>query len=550
MIPIPTPSVIPNAANIFLVSSVCRRWRDLAQRGVSTLLVDRKHAISRQLLSNAVARFPHLTHLHVCDGSVKTLDDAFLAHLASSCPKLTILHVGRAIAWHEGDDLLGQHEHAITQAGLDRFFQRCTQLEQLSLLCLHRDVELPPSFFHLTRLHTLALTAASALEPPNLGSLGALTTLHIASPELSEEQLANVRRLPSITNLSLSAQTTFSPRDPGLAAFMISELPLLKSLRTATCGSEFACLTALTTLCLGHVPLPSHIGRLRNLHTLLVTHSFWQWFFPPSLSHLSSLTSLVLHGCGVHELPEGVGQLTNLRHLHVLSCPHLNTLPPSLTRLTRLESLTLSDCESLALAPTRWDGLTRPKRLEVAGCHILKRPHHVLPPSLETLIWGGNAHRVPLPHVSTLTGLRSLCLARVAVACGAGVSRSLPHMEHLALHLPDDAEELPFALAHRSRLHSLAIHGGRRLQRLLAHIGSALPQLRTLMLKSVGELRELPASVSALHHLTSLTVDSAPKLASLPHGIAALSSLQELQLISCKQLEHVPVSLSHLTRLH
>ncbi|CAI7854607.1 unnamed protein product [Closterium sp. NIES-53] len=574
------------------------------------------------------------------------------------------------MAWHDGDDLLGRHEHAITHAGLDRFFQRCTQLEQLSLLCLHRDAVLPPSFFHLTRLHTLSLTAASALEAPHLGSLASLTTLHIAATELSEEQLANVRRLPSITNLSLSARTTFSPRDPGLAAFMISELPLIKSLRIRhlwlselpctsverlhisdcdelrhlpdhidellprlrhltisacrrleelpesfcslehletlslfKCGqfrrlpenigslcalrallleelslsslpdsvcqltslhtfsllacrpicelpAEFACLTALTTLCLGHVPLPSHIGRLCNLHTLLVTASFWQWFFPPSLSHLSSLTTLVLHGCGVHELPEGVGQLTNLRHLLVLSCPHLTALPASLTRLTRLEALTLSACENLASAPTRWDGLTRLKRLEMVGaCDVLKRPHHVLPPSIETLIWGGNEHTVPLPHVSRLMGLRSLCLVRVAVACGAGVSTSLPHLEHLTLHLPDDADELPFPLACLSRLRALAIHGGRSLQRLPADIGTALPQLRTLVLRSVGELRELPASVSVLQHLTSLTVDSAPKLASLPPGIAALSSLQELQLISCEQLEHVPVALAHLTRL-
>ncbi|CAI7735408.1 unnamed protein product [Closterium sp. NIES-53] len=544
------------------------------------------------------------------------------------------------------------------------------QLEQLSLLCLHRDVQLPASFFHLTCLHTLALTAAAALEAPDLENLASLTSLHIASPELNEEQLANVRRLPSITNLSLSAGTTFSPAngDSGSAALAIAQLPLIKSLDTRhvlqsdwplaslerlqisdcrelkrlpgsiaellpclceltvsrcealedlpegvcslehldtlsvikcdqfrclpesvgilaalktlvlndlplaslpasvcqlssletffllSCGSirelpaEFCCLTALTTLCLvERVALPADIGRLSNLHTLVLRDAFEHRHLPSSLSEIASLTRLELDECGVELLPEGVGELSNLRELHIKFCPYLTALPASVSCLTALEAVTLSGCENLASAPTRLGCLTRLKRLEVT-CDMLAPP--VLLPSVEWLRWGGYMQAMLLPVVSGLTGLRTLVLDSVEVACGVAVSRSLSHLEHLQLNLAGCAEELPFALTFLSRLRTLVVNSvGNRL-RLPADIGSALPQLRKLKLLSADELRELPASVTALQNLTFLGVYRAPNLASLLNGIGALTRLRELHLSRCEQLEHLPASLTQLTRLN
>ncbi|CAI5491752.1 unnamed protein product [Closterium sp. Naga37s-1] len=666
---IPTPSAVPSAAKIALLSSVCRRWRALAKRDVSTLLVERNRVISLQELSHAVARFPNLTHLHLCDGSVETLDDNFLSHLASSCPNLRILHVGSEIT-HDPGYAGWKHQHPITEAGLDRFFKQCSQLEQLSLLCLHLDVELPPSFFHLTRLHTLALTTASALEDPDLESLTALTTLHIASVELSIEQLSNVRRLPSITTLSVSTRTSFYPDDPGSAEFTIAQLPLIKSalitsqmllpswpcttleqlelsgcrelerlpddiaellprLRELTiCSCEllqelpegftslnrleslsiysclefrclpenvgrlsalktlvleklplsslpdslcqlsaletffllwcepihelpagFGCLTALKTLCLGRVALPVDIGRLCNLQTLLVRESSHQRHLPSSLTEISSLTRLELELCHVEALPEGVGELSNLRELHVSCCSHLTALPASVTCLTRLETLTLSGCRELAFVPTGLDGLTRLKQLVVTWCDALKHPPQVLPASLEVLSWGSFSHAMALPDLSRLTGLRTLCLNRVSVACGKAVSRSLSHLEHLRLTLANDAEELPFALTFLSRLRTLIVQGAGHVQRLPPDMGTVLPQLRKLKL-CADELRELPASVTALENLTSLEVHYASQLASLPDGIGALCRLRQLQLLFCEQLEQLPASLTCLTCLN
>ncbi|CAI5476573.1 unnamed protein product [Closterium sp. Yama58-4] len=288
----------------------------------------------------------------------------------------------------------------------------------------------------------------------------------------------------------------------------------------------------LLPCCLGRVALPADIGRLSNLHTLLLTESLQQRHLPCSLTEISSLTSLSLHQCGVEELPEGVGELSNLRDLHVSSCSRLTSppVPASLTCLTALEALTLSNCASLTSVPTRWDGLTRLKQLKVATCGDLTRPDPLLPASLEALSWGSDRQAMVLPDVSRLTGLRELSLIRVAVAArGLG-----------------DAEELPFAVTFLSQLRSLHIDNAMNLQRLPADFGSALPQLRKLTLARVGELRELPASVTALQSLTSLEVRVAPKLPSLPRDIGSLSRLRELLLFRCTQLEHLPASFTQL----
>ncbi|CAI6006612.1 unnamed protein product [Closterium sp. NIES-65] len=572
-----------------------------------------------------------------------------MSHVQACINSLKILHVERWIT-HDPDYVGPKEEHPITKAGLDRFFQRCTQLEQLSLLCLHRDTELPASFFHLTRLHTLALTAASALEAPDLESLSSLTNLHMTCREW--EQLSSVRRLSSITSVSLSAGPTFDvgllsdwpltslerlqisrcrelrrlpdaiaellprlreltvsscdaleelPEDfcslehletlliidcerfsclpenigslAALKTLVLDSLLLLEFLPDSVCQlssletffllpvlscsfgelpADFCCLTALTTLCLGRVALPADIGRLRNLHTLLLRDSYLSRHLPCSLSEVASLTRLELNECDVELLPEGVWSLSNLRELHLSSCCELTALPASVTCLTALEALSLADSPCLASVPTRLDGLTRLKRLEVARCDMLAQPPQVLPASIEWLSWRSSwsqKHAMALPDVSTLTGLRTLRLDEVSVACGVAVSRSLSHLEHLHLNLADDTEELPFALTFLSRLRTLIIDSAWSLQRLPADIGSALPQLRKLKLVNAHELRELPASVAELENLTSL-VCYARKLASLPHAIGALSRLRELHLIGCEQLEQLPASLTQLACLN
>ncbi|CAI5529654.1 unnamed protein product, partial [Closterium sp. Naga37s-1] len=133
-----------------------------------------------------------------------------------------------------------------------------------------------------------------------------------------------------------------------------------------------------------------------------------------------------------------------------------------------------------------------------------------------------------LPDVSGLTGLRTLVLDGVEVACGVAVGTSLSHLEHLQLNLAGGAEELPFALTFLSRLRTLVVNSvGNRLK-LPADIGSALPQLRKLKLLSADELRELPASVTALQNLAFLGVYGCAQLEALPGDLSELKVLRML----------------------
>ncbi|CAI5997533.1 unnamed protein product [Closterium sp. NIES-64] len=310
--------------------------------------------------------------------------------------------------------------------------------------------------------------------------------------------------------------------------------------------ADFCCLTALTTLCLGGVALPADIGRLRNLHTLLLRDSYLSRHLPCSLSEVASLTRLELNECDVELLPEGVWSLSNLRELHLSYCCELTALPASVTCLTALEALSLADSPCLASVPTRLDGLTRLKQLEAARCDMLIRPPLVLPASIEWLSWRSSwsqKHAMALLDVSTLTGLRTLRLDKVSVACGVAVSRSLSHLEHLHLNLAGVAEELPFPLTFLSRLRTLIIDSAWSLQRLPADIG-----LRELHLIGCEQLEQLPASLTQLACLNKLSIRDSP-IRSLCSTAAQFTRLKSLDLSGCVQLEAMPGDLSALKAL-
>ncbi|CAI5955101.1 unnamed protein product [Closterium sp. NIES-64] len=429
----------------------------------------------------------------------------------------------------------------------------CTSLERLRISGCGELERLPDSIAELLpRLRELTVFRCDALEelPEGFCSLEHLETLSVIECGEFRRVPESIGRLAALKTLVLEELPLSSLPDSMCQLGSLETFFLLSCKSIRELPADFCCLTALTTLCLGYVALPADMGRLSNLHTLLVRDILGHKHLPCSLSEVASLTRLELLLCGVEELPEGVGDLSSLRELHVSWCPQLTALPASVTDLTALEALSLADCENLASVPTRLDGLTRLKRLEVARCDRLTQPPLVLPASVEWLSWGNYSQAMALPEVSRLTGLGTLRLDVVAVACGVAVSRSLSHVEHLRLSLGGNAEELPFALTFLSRLRTLIIDCAWSLQRLPADIGSAVPQLRKLLLISAYKLRELPASVSALQNLTSLGVFDAPNLASLPPAIGALSGLRELLIGSCKQLEQLPASLTQLARLN
>ncbi|CAI7818883.1 unnamed protein product, partial [Closterium sp. NIES-54] len=395
-LPIPPPSA--DAHRILLVAAVCRRWRGLAQRCVSALLVRENLAVSRQALASAVAALPNLTHLHLCDGSVETLDDSFLAHLASSCPNLAILHVGRRIAAP-----VGSGNYSDREVEKISFFELLTSLERLEIV---NDYMRPDSKLLTYRFGELVpclreLTLRQRFWRYDVGSVELPITLLTLLESLILSECNWLQSLPPIEIGRLHSLKTLVLHKLPLVGSLpdsLCHLPSLETFLLIQCGSTshqalqlpeaFCRLTTLQTLAIVKTPqvgLPWNIGELPRLHALYLNGHNQRPRLPVSFTHLTALTRLELSLCTIRELPEGLGSLTNLQELHIRSCPLLKKLPDSLTSLSSLETLTVDDCVKLVSIPRRLDSLGRLKWLELTGCYDQTQPPTSLPLSLEVL---------------------------------------------------------------------------------------------------------------------------------------------------------------------
>ncbi|CAI5505240.1 unnamed protein product [Closterium sp. Naga37s-1] len=484
--PLPTPLASVSAPINLLIASVCRRWRRVAQHHVhphfSELLLRENLVASLQDLTVAVARFPSLTHLHLCDNSVETLNDAFFAHLASSCPKLAILHVGGKITPRIGG---ANHEHPITDAGMDLFFRRCSQLQQLSLYCLRVGADFPASFFQLKHLHTLALTTPATLENPEFRNVTSLTNLHLAFP-FHLQQLSSLLDLP-IAHLSVFA---LHRSDQPSAPFSISLLSRLEMLRFTNFTPPFDLM------------------------------------FPPGSPPCASLQQLLLTSYQELEgLPNGIGDLLpSLRKLVIRDCHDLAELPEALPLLTRLEVLVISEAEFLHVLPSSLGHLPALKTL------VLKSlPVFALPSSL-----------------SQLTSLNALVLHSCDQLreLPAGFC-CLPALKTLCIELLCDFS-LPHDIGQLTSLATLRFMGSRRQQHLPSSL-TALTSLTSLQLHDCA-IPELPDAFGEMTNLSELSMWSCP-ISSLPESITRLTRLERLAVAHCPRLSWVPRRLDSLKRL-
>ncbi|GJP41142.1 hypothetical protein CLOM_g826 [Closterium sp. NIES-68] len=491
VIPLPL-SPAADAAHHLLIASICSRWRDLAKRHVATLLVKKDCVVSRQDLANAVSCFPNLTHLHLCDHSVEALDDVFLAHLASSCPKLTALHVGehnRVDADCDDDSRNG--EHLLTECGLDRFFRRCPHLEHLSLYCLGKGPALPVSLFQLPHLRTLLLDHPTGRMAPFLTGLTCLTSLSIDSGGWTCHQLSTLVLLTTLTSLSLSHHIILESEDPPFAAF--SQLPSLRSLRFG-------------------------LQRLR-LNQLDSSPQFSRMF--QSESSCSLLERLKLTYCHeLHRFPDHIGQLLpRLKKLSICFCRSLVHLSEQFTSLTSLQSLIISEC-SVSSLPENFGNLPVLKTLVLHGLPLENLPESFCQlASLETLFiircW--KIQELPLGF-GHLPVLQSLCLKHLPL-----------------LDLPEDIGLLV-------NLHTFVLdnyYGQKRLPSSFTQLSS----LTRIEINLCG-IAELPEHITALARLETLRIQSCRDLSSAPANFGGLTRLKQLKI--SRDLETLPLFLRGL----
>ncbi|CAI5962232.1 unnamed protein product [Closterium sp. NIES-65] len=516
-----TPPAFTDAALSLLIASVCRRWRCLSQRHVSTLLVRENVAVSRQDLANAVSCFSNLTHLHLCDGSVETLDDAFLSHLASACPKLTVLHVGSRIT-KDAEIQERKHLHPITETGLDRLFQGCSQLEVISFdrlgSALHPSVVFPASFFHLSQLRTLVLPDASALIAPGFSTLSSLSSIRITSLNLGFHHLANLVQLPRLTSLAISYDPEVEEERP--ETFSVAQLPFMKSLQLEGEASPFIMF------------LPSGLPCSR-LERLVIAGSHFLAQLPDDLGEiLPCLRELNLSWCSkLTRLPRDFTSLTQLESLTITSC-RLSSLPDSFGRLSTLKTLVL---RSLPLANLP-DSFGRLESLETFTMYMLSvtelpEPFAYLP-SLRTLLMVGCREFRQLPaNFGRLRGLTTLCMVKLPLI---RLPEGLEGMDGIQRMFPDDVFnplQLPgslFELTSLTRLDMDLVSD----EKLPEGIGK-LNQLRHLSIHCCFNLREVPESLTGLTNLNTLTIGMCSELVSLPKKLDTLIKLKRLELTGC-----------------
>ncbi|CAI5994632.1 unnamed protein product [Closterium sp. NIES-65] len=590
---VPAPPSVAGVAQNLLISSICRRWRRLAKRHVTTLLVKEDLLVSREDLSAAVACFPNLIHLHISDNSVEPLNDAFLAHLASSCPKLTRLHNPGFTNLTSLTTLYItfsiNHRHLSTLFHLPRLAHLfnlgphptlqpadagiMTLPSCLKSLNFHRSCPgfntIFPSASPFTGLEELLITHCSELEslpdhiddllpclrkltiracidfahlPESFVSLSRLETLIIShsGPFILPSNFGHLHALKVLVLESLSSLTELPPSFSYLTS--LEKLSILHCYHIRQFSAGFSRLTALKVLDLSlGLALPEDVGGLASLKALRLNGTP----LPTSFTDFCSLTILELNGCSLSDA-EALGELSSLQELKIIDSV-IRTLPTSLMHLLRLQSLEVTGCRTLSEVPFRLDTLVGLKRLELTECEQLSITPAGFPPSLEALCLGpfmeGAYHFV---DISELSQLRVLKLNRVGVICGPAVSSMLSGLEQLEMHLEGGSRELPVPLTFLPRLRSLLIEAPGFCS-LPESMAASLPQLLQLELRSWTP-ENLPGSILELSSLTSLRVQ-APHLVSLPQGMSRLSRLRKLELIDCNALQHLPNFLKQLHQL-
>ncbi|CAI5988274.1 unnamed protein product [Closterium sp. NIES-65] len=587
----PLPPAFADAAYNLLIASTCRRWRCLARRHVSTLLVKSNRAVSLKDLAAAVDCFPKLTHLHLSDGSAQAIDDTFLARLAACCPNLTAFHLGRPIVENPESDQAG--ETFLTPAGFDVFFRRCTRLEHLSLACLHCEFRLPSSLFKLVHLRSLTVADLPVVTTPKVKNLSALTLLwidsvgdyqtlehlahlprltHLSVPEDCDDFHTvpddTCHRMPCLHELSIDASGTFF--DVPEQATALTRLRTLKLENCTVLGlpDSFGQMPTLTTLVLHNLNthFPGSCSRLQSLETLIVTDCAYLRELPDPLSALTALKTLCLADSPLLILPDDIGGLTNLHTLYLKSYRARHLLPPSFTRLASLTRLELHKCE-LAELPEAMGELTRLRELYVLSCSWIQR----LPESVSALL---NLEVLVVDKCSSLfsvpTSLMHLSTLKQLELSGCALLRKAPEflpgsLETLRLGTYPEVTHLPgiYALSSLKSVSlsmvifpsalSRSLSSLEHLRLVLACEGELpfpladLPRLRTLALVSTGVVKLPDFSTSTLQELRQLEI-CLPELTEIPSTIAALQKLTNLE-INAPKLRALLNSIGALSRL-
>uniref|UniRef100_F6HHN4 Uncharacterized protein n=1 Tax=Vitis vinifera TaxID=29760 RepID=F6HHN4_VITVI len=178
----------------------------------------------------------------------------------------------------------------------------------LASSCLYGSINSSNTLFSLVHLSTLDLSDNDfnySEVPHKVGQLSRLRSLNLSGSKFSGQIPSELLALSKLVFLDLSRNPMLELQKPGLRN------------------------------------LVQNLTHLKTLHLNLVNISST---IPHVLANLSSLTSLLLRGCGLFsgELPASIGRLVSLTVLDLDSCKFTGMIPSSLSHLTQLSILDLS----------------------------------------------------------------------------------------------------------------------------------------------------------------------------------------------------------------
>ncbi|XP_050136936.1 disease resistance protein RPV1-like isoform X1 [Malus sylvestris] len=250
-------------------------------------------------------------------------------------------------------------------------FSGLYNLERLILKHCLNLVEVHESIGHLEKLLVLNLKGCKNLmKLPILRSIQDLILSGCSKLEMKKLNLVSSKSWYSVWSW-------VSPRkNTKLSSFSLASLPRsLTSLSLDCCNiseipSALTMLSSLEYLNLDGNPitsLPESMNNLVKLRTLKGSECR-NLTTLPELPH--SLTSLTLVRCNISEIPSSLTMLSSLKYLNLHGNP-ITSLPESMNNLVKLQTLRVSGCRNLTMLPELPRSLTS---LNLACCNISEIP--------------------------------------------------------------------------------------------------------------------------------------------------------------------------------
>ena len=338
-----------------------------------------------------------------------------LSHLPHSLGSLTSLTHLEVVDCHELfalphslGNLSSLAELELSRVGLQclpESFGSLSSLRVLQIVNYCNLRRLPHSFGDLRQLTSLVIEKCSLkLLPGSQGQLVSLQELLIDGEEITLTPQF-IPHLPALTALKIVMLKEFPPLN-SRQALGVGLFPSLKTLTFKNYREQqqlpkyFWHMSRLTSLTMEDFPKlrsdPDSLLDMPALERLEVAKMRFS-AFPPTVSRLSNLTSLVLRDAMpwqgraalpdwvfrlpalkhllvddqyIAALPEELGSLSRLESLRIVA-PRLKDLPASLGQLGKLTSLTLEGCKKMRHLPNSFTQLVALKRLWLMDCRWL-----------------------------------------------------------------------------------------------------------------------------------------------------------------------------------